>query len=404
MGAPRATKAQRAYRMATITKRLSMVLEILSALDSIDDLDAKKRRGTLVALERRPFADYIRPMLQDHTFSLRFRMDYVDFIVLDLLRPALKRNDEMGLLRNGSVPAEHQVAMTLRWLAGGSIYECMDGHVIARSTAYSITSRVIRAMNSCPELNCKWPEGEDVTRAAGLFRNRSSFGVIRKCIGAIDGLFIRLIKPTARETAEPNSYFSGHKKGFGMNFQAVCDAEYRIIAWTMNCPGSQNDRTAFKFSGFDKLLTELPIASSSQDAFNFYQSQCRMAIEQTFGIMVRRWGILWRPIEVGLKKFEHVVNAVEHVVNAVVRMHNFCRNRKIQVPTQNVGSVVQPSHVIFDDDGLISSDYFETVPVRSGRPAKDQAKASKPRKVIRMQLDVAGFARPEHNVARNFSR
>eukprot|EP00903_Cladosiphon_okamuranus_P008169 g7868.t1 len=150
----------------------------------------------------------------------------------------------MGLLRNGTVPAEYQVAMTLRWLSGGSIYECMDGHVIARSTVYSITSRVIRAMNSCPELNCKWPEGEDVTRAAGLFRNRSSFGVIRKCIGAIDGLFIRLIKPTAQETAEPNSYFSGHKKGFGTNFQAVCDAEYRIIAWTMNCPGSQNDRTA----------------------------------------------------------------------------------------------------------------------------------------------------------------
>eukprot|EP00903_Cladosiphon_okamuranus_P007965 g7688.t1 len=223
------------------------------------------------------------------------------------------------------------------------------------------------------------------------------------------------------ETAEPNSYFSGHKKGFGMNFQAVCDAEYRIIAWTMNCPGSQNDRTAFKFSGFDKLLTELPDGffimgdaaypasdrilvpfpgtnlSTSQDAFNFYHSQCRMAIEQTFGIMVRRWGILWRPIEVGLKKFEHVVNAV-------VRMHNFCRNRKIQIPTQNVGSVVQPSHVIFVDDGLISSDYFETVPVRFGRPAKDQAQASNPREVIRTQLDVAGFARPEHNLARNRSR
>ena len=40
--------------------------------------------------------------------------------------------------------------------------------------------------------------------------------------------------------------------------QAICDAEYRIIAWTMNCPGSQNDRTAFKFSGFHKLLKHIP--------------------------------------------------------------------------------------------------------------------------------------------------
>jgi len=95
--------------------------------------------------------------------------------------------------------------------------------------------------------------------------------------------------------------------------QAICDAQYRIIAWTMNCPGSQNDRTAFKFSGFSKLLEELPEGyfilgdaaypapdhilvpfpgtslSVSQDAFNYYQSQSRMAIEQTFGILVSVW-------------------------------------------------------------------------------------------------------------------
>lgn len=82
----------------------------------------------------------------------------------------------------------------------------------------------------------------------------------------------------------------------------------------MNCPGSQNDRTAFKFSGFSKLLTELPEGyfilgdaaypasdrilvpfpgtslSVSQDVFNYYQSQCRMAIEQTFGILVSKFG------------------------------------------------------------------------------------------------------------------
>lgn len=83
----------------------------------------------------------------------------------------------------------------------------------------------------------------------------------------------------------------------------------------MNCPGSQNDRTAFKFSGFGNLLAKLPEGffimgdaaypasdqvlvpfpgtslSVSQDAFNFYQSQCRMAIEQAFGIMVSGGGV-----------------------------------------------------------------------------------------------------------------
>lgn len=102
-------------------------------------------------------------------------------------------------------------------------------------------------------------------------------------------------------------------------------------------------------------------------------------------------------MEVGLDKFENVVNAV-------VRLHNFCRERKTDVPTQNVGGVVQPDHVTFDDNGAISSDYFETVPARAGRPVKDQAKVSKPREHIRKQLEVGGFARPAHNIARNSNR
>ena len=78
MLAPRATRAQRAHRLATITKRVSVLLDVLALLDSIDDVDApsKKRRSTLVLRERRPFTTYIRPMLQDHTFSMRFRMGY----------------------------------------------------------------------------------------------------------------------------------------------------------------------------------------------------------------------------------------------------------------------------------------------------------------------------------------
>ena len=59
-------------------------MDVLALLDSIDDVDAptKKRRSTLVLRERRPFATYMRPMLQDRTFSMRFRMGYDDFMAL----------------------------------------------------------------------------------------------------------------------------------------------------------------------------------------------------------------------------------------------------------------------------------------------------------------------------------
>ncbi|CAN0374944.1 unnamed protein product [Ectocarpus sp. 13 AM-2016] len=98
------------------------------------------------------------------------------------------------------------------------------------------------------------------------------------------------------------------------------------------------------------------------------------------------------------------IEKLEHVVNAVVRLHNFCRDRKVDVPTENTGSAIPPPEVAFDDDGLISSHYFETVPVRTGRPAEDQAKASKPREAIRKELEVAGMMRPEHNIARSHKR
>ncbi|CAN0431183.1 unnamed protein product [Pylaiella littoralis] len=199
-------------------------------------------------------------MLGDRTFKGRFRMEHGDFMTLvEHLRPELERDTAMGGLRNGAIPVEYQVALTLRWLAGASMYEGMDGHVIARSTAYQTAFRVIKAINSCAALDCKWPTTpEDVASTAAKFEKRCSVGVIRKCVGAMDGLFIRTTRPTVKDTAEPNNYYSGHKRGFGMNFQGICDADYRIIAWTMNSPGCQNDRTAFKFSGFDQLLKDLP--------------------------------------------------------------------------------------------------------------------------------------------------
>ena len=173
--------------------------------------------------ERRPWKTYIRPMLQDNTFRGRFRMDYDDFNALvRLLRKDLERNKTMGRLRNGAIPVEFQVAFTLRWLAGASMYEGMDGHVIARSTAYQTAYRVIHAIDACSALDCKWPDTDvDVVNAARAFKERSSHGVVDKCVGALDGLFIRLIRPTRKETAEQNVYYSSHKKGFGMNFQ-VC--------------------------------------------------------------------------------------------------------------------------------------------------------------------------------------
>ena len=199
MRPPRRRAAQRRARKVARTEKLFCALELLDLLDEleldelkIEELEPNiiRRRSLLILRTRRPWATYIRPMLGDGTFKYRVRLDYDGFMVLvELLRPSLQRDAKMGALRNGAVPVEYQLVMTLRWLAGASTCEGMDAHVIARSTACAIVHRVIDALNAIPRLDCKWPVGADALRSAELFKNRGEQEVIRKSVGAMDGLF-----------------------------------------------------------------------------------------------------------------------------------------------------------------------------------------------------------------------
>jgi len=57
------------------------------------------------------------------------------------------------------------------------------------------------------------------------------------------------------------------------------------------------------------------------DTYNFIHSSHRTAIERCFGCLVRRWGILWRPL-----KFPHGANVA--IVFALCRLHNICMLRR----------------------------------------------------------------------------
>ena len=53
------------------------------------------------------------------------------------------------------------------------------------------------------------------------------------------------------------------------------------------------------------------------DSFNFFHSSHRIHVEQAFGILVARWGILWRPL-----KFH--IDEVLPIISCTMRLHNFC--------------------------------------------------------------------------------
>jgi DDE superfamily endonuclease len=75
---------------------------------------------------------------------------------------------------------------------------------------------------------------------------------------------------------------------------------------------------AYQCSNF--LLTPWPssvvVGDSAKDAFKFYQSSLRIHIEQSFGQLVRRFGILWKPLNFN-------IYSVCEVVHACMSVHNF---------------------------------------------------------------------------------
>ena len=156
------------------------------------------------------------------------------------------------------------------------------------------------------------------------------------------------IKELARgSVANPASYFN--RKGFfSINVQAMCDANYRFLFFCSNSAGSTHDSTAFAstrlsllldeengslpkgyfivgdeaYACTNKLLTPWPGRNLSiwKDAFNYWLSNARIHIEQTFGMLKMRWGILWRPIDLSIYK-------VSLVVSCCMKLHNFILER-----------------------------------------------------------------------------
>lgn len=81
------------------------------------------------------------------------------------------------------------------------------------------------------------------------------------------------------------------------------------------------------------MITPIPADRSQlgtpEDAFNFDLSSLRMHIKQAFGVLVSRWGILWRPL-----KFNLDTNV--KIIEAAVKLHNFCIDQRDDCITKSM--------------------------------------------------------------------
>jgi hypothetical protein len=142
--------------------------------------------------------------------------------------------------------------------------------------------------------------------------------VLNGCDGALDGWLCRIRVPSSSEVIKVQSYFSGHYQCYGLNVQVTCDASCRFTSLSVLCPGGTPDSKTFYASHTYNSVQDLPDGffvvgdnayvlspmllipysgnekkNSTKDAFNFFLSQLRIHIEQSFGLLVTKW----RPCE-----------------------------------------------------------------------------------------------------------
>ena len=238
--------------------------------------------------------------------------------------------------------------MVLRWLRGGQYHDFILAYGLSSNAFYATAWRVCRAI--CATHTLQMAEAVRAARrgddsflrrwAAGF--SAFTLGVITHCFGAIDGVQISIRKPRTREVPNPAAYFNRYSKPT-INMQAIADATGRILWIAVNAPGGMHDNQALSISSMAdvlfSLLTSLgyflagdeayvngpgmltpvsgPTPGTNEDHYNYYQSLTRNPVERAFGMIERRWGILWRRLEVRLKH-------VPLILLTCVLLHNIC--------------------------------------------------------------------------------
>jgi hypothetical protein len=272
--------------------------------------------------------------------------------LLSLVREKLEIDRHMGSRRGGPILPELCLYACLRYLAGGSYLDIKFFTGMSVASLYRVVWKCIDAINECDDLAVKFPKTlEEVKEASRGFETISTQGCIWNCVSVIDGYHLQIQTPSKKEVRNVRSFFSGHYQTHGLNIQAACDHHCRFTFLGVAGPGVMGDRDAIKMVKLGSLVEGLPglycvigdcaytasehlipiyrgEMAQRNDNFNFFASQLRIRIEMAFGLMVKKWGILARPLSIKMIK-------MKRLMVAIARLHNFCINERLQQKQHN---------------------------------------------------------------------
>ncbi|KAJ1456402.1 hypothetical protein M885DRAFT_439833 [Pelagophyceae sp. CCMP2097] len=145
------------------------------------------------------------------------------------IRPALETLDEQQARNSSTGPIESEVrlAVALRWLTGGNVNDIYRLHHVSKSEMYKSLWRA--STPSTPSTRSHLEKG---------FRAKSTNQMFEGCVGAVDGLLVKIRHPWFSEDQNPRRFFCGRKIMFALNVQAMCDSARRFTFADIQMPGS----------------------------------------------------------------------------------------------------------------------------------------------------------------------
>jgi hypothetical protein len=286
--------------------------------------------------KRKTFMD-ITQRLSERQFQRTFRMQRKSFYKLSAMISNTIGDDEFKSettttrestktrsatdFHGGDISGELRLGIFLRMLAGSSYLDLFMIFGVSNSSIYNCFEQATDWINKT--LTFRLVEAlqkEDLGYLKQLSHafSHDSNGRYNGCIGALDGLAIKIRRPTLSEWLKDAGAYFTRKGFFALNCQAICDVKKRILWISSRHIGSCHDSRAFKDTKLYELLLEKqeflikhelflvgdsaynlesfllvpheePSPRSPEDAYNYYHSNCRIRIECCFGELIMRY-------------------------------------------------------------------------------------------------------------------
>lgn len=280
----------------------------------------------------------------------RFRMWRYQFdMLVDALRQALEPQTafarQCAINSSGSwVRAELKIAATLRVLAGGSYLDAADLYAVSASSFHRNTFwPTVLAICNCKHCfldNVHFPF-EDHQK---LKKHEASFLKFQKhfpgTVAAGDGCAFRIKRPHTDEVEGDVQSSYTRKYSWAYGFILFCDGDLNIMSVEATHVASTNDAGMYASSDvhnaifIDKRLPQWAhvvldeafgctdqelvawaqgkrkALSNEKDAFNYFLSKQRQSVERVFGVMVNRFGILWRQMSFSFDRYKLILVAL----------------------------------------------------------------------------------------------